>query len=77
VKQKERERGGDRVEKGEGEGRGELWEEKKRWMMYVDYGQVIDINLAASKTVKTDKHSQSSDAKRFSFVCSDAPAVPV
>jgi hypothetical protein len=50
---------------------------KKRWMMYVDYGQVIDINLAASKTVKTDKHSQSSDAKRFSFVCSDAPAVAI
>ena len=54
-----------------------MWDEKKRWMMYVDYGQVIDINLAASKTVKTDKHSQSSDAKGFSFVCSDAPAVPV
>jgi hypothetical protein len=73
VKQREREVGEGR----RGEEGGIVERGKKRWMMYVDYGQVIDINLAASKTVKTDKHSQSSDAKRFSFVCSDAPVVPV
>lgn len=38
--------------------KGDCGGEKKQWMMYVDYGQVIDINLAASKTVE-DRQAQS------------------